>query len=34
MVSPRVLWSRVRGTILASRQDRAIGDDIEVSLTT
>ena len=32
MVSPRVLWSRVRGTILASRQDRAIGDDIEAHL--
>ena len=32
MVSPRVLWSRVRGTILASRQDREIGDDIEAHL--
>ena len=26
MASPRVLWSRLRGTLLASRQDRELGD--------
>ena len=32
MASLRVLWSRLRGTLLASRDDRDLGDDIEAHL--